>query len=94
MSVQSGFPPSFSLQYDPVYRHMRMGRDIAAFGHVDALHQAYFVACLVLAEISTPVNPGNPYIGSLTQHGFGTFCTPKAAPSMPKEQSRRWQRGH
>ncbi len=80
LSVQSGFPPSFSLQYDPVYRHMRMGRDIAAFGHVDALHQAYFVACLVLAEISTPVNPGNPYIGSLTQHGFGTFGTAEGGP--------------
>ncbi len=57
LNVQSGFPPSFSLQFDPVYRHMRMGRDIAAFAHVDALHQAYFIACLVLAEISTPVNP-------------------------------------
>ena len=62
LNVESGFPPSVSLQFDPVYRHMRMGRDLNAYTHVDALHQAYFVACLVLAEIGTPVNPGNPYI--------------------------------
>ena len=80
LNVESGFPPSFSLQYDPVYRHMRMGRDLNAYTHVDALHQAYFVACLVLAEIGTPVNPGNPYNGSLTQHGFGTFGTQAGGP--------------
>jgi len=79
-SVESGFPPSFSLRYDPVYRHMRMGRDLTAYTHVDALHQAYFVACLVLAEIGCPVNPGNPYNGSLTQHGFGTFGTQAGGP--------------
>jgi len=80
MRVESGFPPSFSLQYDPVPRHMRMGRDLNAYTHVDALHQAYFVACLVLAEIGCPVNPGNPYNGSLTQHGFHTFGTQAGGP--------------
>jgi hypothetical protein len=80
LSVESGFPPSFSLQFDPVFRHMRMGRDTAAYTHVDALHQAYFVACLILAEIGTPVNPGNPYIGSQTQHGFGTFGSAQGGP--------------
>src|SRR6516162_8957225 len=80
LSVESGFPPSFSLQFDPVFRHMRMGRDVAAYTHVDALHQAYFVACLVLAHIGCPVHPGNPYIGSLTQHGFGTFGTQQGGP--------------
>jgi len=80
LSVESGFPPSFSLRFDPVYRHMRMGRDIAAFAHVDALHQAYFTACLILAEIGCPVNPGNPYNGSLTQHGFHTFGTQAGGP--------------
>ncbi len=80
LNVESGFPPSFSLQYDPVFRYLRMGRDMAAFTHVDALHQEYFVACLVLAELATPVNPGNPYNGSLTQHGFGTFGTVAGGP--------------
>ena len=80
LRIESGFPPSFSLRYDSVYRHMRMGRDLTAYTHVDALHQAYFVACLILAELSTPVNPGNPYNGSLTQHGFGTFGTVQGGP--------------
>ena len=80
LRVESGFPPSFSLRSDPVYRHIRMGRDLTAYTHVDALHQAYFVACLVLAEIGCPVNPGNPYNGSLTQHGFGTFGTQAGGP--------------
>lgn len=79
-SVESGFPPSSSLQYDPVYRYMRMGRDLAAYTHVDALHQAYFVACLVLTDLHAPVNPGNPYNNSLTQHGFGTFGTVAGGP--------------
>jgi hypothetical protein len=80
LRVESGFPPSFSLQFDPVFRHVRMGRDLNAYTHVDALHQAYFVACLVLAEIGCPVNPGNPYNGSLTQHGFHTFGTHAGGP--------------
>jgi hypothetical protein len=80
LSVESGFPPSFSLQFDPVNRHMRMGRDMASYTHVDALHQAYFVATLILAEIGAPCNPGNPYIGSRTQHGFGTFGGPQGGP--------------
>ena len=80
LRVQSGLPPSFSLQYDQTYRHMRMGRDLTAYTHVDALHQAYLVACLVLAEIGCPVNPGNPYNGSLTQHGFHTFGTQAGGP--------------
>jgi hypothetical protein len=80
LRVESGFPPSFSLQFDPVFRHIRMGRDMNAYTHVDALHQAYFVACLILAEIGCPVNPGNPYNGSLTQHGFHTFGTQAGGP--------------
>lgn len=73
LSVESGFPASFSLSHDPVQRFLRMGRDMSSFTHVDALHQAYLVAVLVLAGIGTPINPGNPYIGSLSQHGFGTL---------------------
>ena len=79
-NVESGFPPSFSLGFDPVHRFIRMGRDLASFAHVDALHQAYFVATLVLAGIGCPVNPGNPYIGSRTQHGFGTFGSAQGGP--------------
>jgi hypothetical protein len=80
LNVESGFPPSRSVQFDPVCRHMRMGRDVATFTHVDALHQAYLIACLILAEIGAPPNPGNPYIGSPSQHGFGTFGSPQGGP--------------
>ena len=80
LNVESGFPPSFSVQVDPIFRHIRMGRDVAAFTHVDALHQAYLIACLILAEIGAPPNPGNPYIGSPSQHGFGTFGSPQGGP--------------
>jgi hypothetical protein len=93
LRVESGFPPSFSLQYDSTFRHMRMARDLNAYTHVDALHQAYWVACLVLAEIGCPVNPGNPYNNSLTQHGFGTFGTQAGGPvdakgSVPEMATR------
>src|SRR5208283_2862125 len=59
-NVQNGRTPAGSLGYDPTYRFVRMGRDLASYTHVDALHQAYFVAMLVLAGIGAPVNPGNP----------------------------------
>lgn len=73
LAVESGFPPSASLQFDSTYRYVRMGRDMAAYTHVDVLHQEYFVAGLVLAGLGCPVNPGNPYVNSLSEHGFGTF---------------------
>jgi hypothetical protein len=80
LAIESGFPPNASLAFDPTYRYVRMGRDLTAYTHVDALHQAYFVATLVLAGIGCPVNPGNPYLGSPTQHGFPTFGSPQAGP--------------
>ncbi len=73
LNIESGGVPNFSLSYDAVHRYLRMGRDMTAFTHVDALHQSYLVAVLVLAGIGTPINPGNPYIGSPSQHGFGTL---------------------
>ncbi len=73
LAVESGYPPSASLQFDSTYRYVRMGRDMTAYTHVDALHQEYFIAGLVLAGLGCPVNPGNPYVNSLSEHGFGTF---------------------
>jgi hypothetical protein len=80
LAIESGFAPNVSLTYDPTYRFMRMGRDMTAYTHVDTLHQAYFVTVLVLAGINCPVNPGNPYVGSPTQHGFGTFGSVQGGP--------------
>ncbi|MGO9517710.1 MAG: hypothetical protein ACLPND_11740 [Candidatus Korobacteraceae bacterium] len=86
--VQNGGVPNFSLTYDPIYRFLRMGRDMAAYTHVDALHQAYFVALLILLGINAPLNPGNPYNHSRTEHGFGTFGGPDTLATIPEMATR------
>jgi membrane-associated phospholipid phosphatase len=68
--------------FDPVTRLIRNGRDISQYVHVDVLFQAYFIACLLLLApvsqggVGARLNPGNPYVSSLTQVGFGTFDAP------------------
>ena len=69
-------------QVDPQPRYARNGRDMAAYTHVDVLYQAYFTAYLVLSSIGAPFNPGNPYIGSKTENGFGTFGGPDIASTL------------
>src|SRR5271166_4370204 len=86
--VQNGGVPNFNLSFDPVYRFLRMGRDMAAYTHVDLLHQAYFTAFMVLAGIGTPLNPGNPYNGSRTEHGFGTLGGPDGAGTLAEMATR------
>ncbi len=76
-NIQNGIPPTQQLAFDPVYRYMRMGRDFAAYTHVDVISQEFIIALLVLQGIKTPVNPGNPYgyptgVGR-SEHGFVTF---------------------
>jgi hypothetical protein len=88
MSMQDGNVPKRQLAFDSSFRFIRMGRDLAAYTHVDVLHQAYFVAFLVLAGIGAPLNPGNPYIGSQAEHPFGTLGGPDAAATIPEMASR------
>jgi hypothetical protein len=88
LNVQNGQPPSGSLSFDPTYRYLRMGRDLAAYTHVDVLYQAYFTAFMVLSAIHAPFNPGNPYIGSRTEHGFGTLAAPDAACTIAEMATR------
>ena len=78
LAVQNGSLPGLN-QADPILRYRRTGRDLAAFTHVDVLYQAYFAAFLVLSGIGAPLNPGNPYNGSKTENGFGTFGGPDFA---------------
>lgn len=80
--VQNGGDSGRKLAFDPVLRYLRAGRDLAAYTHVDVLFQAYFVAALVLGGINAPVNPGNPYVTSRTQKGFGTLGGPDAVASI------------
>lgn len=86
--VQNGHDPKDSLAFDPTFRFLRNGRSLSAFTHVDALHQAYFTAALVLLGINAPLNLGNPYIGSQTQHGFGTLGGPDALGTISEMATR------
>jgi len=82
LTVQNGSLTGSQNQRDPVLRYRRLGRDLAAFTQLDVLYQAYFVAFLVLAGMGAPVNPGNPYVGSRCQNGFGTFGAPDFAGTL------------
>ncbi len=75
-------------RFDSTLRYIRNGRDLGQWVHVDVLFQAYFNACLILGTppdpsdpftgggIGCPANPGNPYLSSRTQDGFGTWGGP------------------
>jgi hypothetical protein len=88
LRVQNGHPPSYSLKFDNNNHFIRNGRGLAAYTHVDALHQAYFVAALVLLGINAPLNPGVPYKGSRTEHGFGTLGGPDLLATIPEVSTR------
>src|ERR1700756_3784359 len=87
-SIQNGGNSVGTLAMDPTLRYIRDGRDLAAYTHVDVLYQAYFVAFLVLAQINTPLNPGNPYIGSNTEKAFGTLGGPDAEGTLAEMATR------
>lgn len=80
--VQNGINTGLQNQLDPQLRYLRNGRDLGAYTHLDVLFQAYFTAFLVLSTIGAPPNPGNPYVGSSKQNGFGTFGGPDVAASL------------
>jgi len=86
--VQNGEDSGRTLAFDPILRYVRNGRDLAAYTHVDVLYQAYFVALLVLTGLGAPPNPGNPYIGSQNQKGFGTFGGPDAVGTLTEMATR------
>jgi hypothetical protein len=86
--VQNGGDSGRTLAFDPTFRYVRNGRDLAAYTHVDVLYQGYFVAFLVLAGMGAAPNPGNPYIGSLTQRAFATLGGPDAAGTLAEMATR------
>jgi hypothetical protein len=86
-AVQNGGATGEPLM-DPTLRFIRNGRDLTAYTRVDALHQAYFIASLVLAGIRAPLNPGNPYNTSPTQKPFGTLGPPDAFATIPEVATR------
>jgi len=87
-NIQNGIPPTRHVAFDRTYRFIRQGRDLAAYTRVDVLYQAYLVSFLVLAGLGAPLNPGNPYIGSQTERGFGTLGGPDAAGTLAEMATR------
>ena len=80
LDIQNGVDTGLRNQVDSHLRYRRNGRDLATYTHVDVLFQAYFTAFLILAGLNPPpLNPGNPYTGSKTENGFGTFGPPDFA---------------
>jgi hypothetical protein len=91
LDIQNGVDTGLRSQADPQLRHIRNGRDLAAYTHVDVLFQAYFTAYMVLAGIDgggAPLNPGNPYVDSRTQNGFGTFGGPDFSATLAEVATR------
>ena len=86
--VANGGDSGRPIAYDPTPRFIRNGRDLAAYTRVDVLYQGYFVAFLMLAGLGASLNPGNPYIGSQTQKGFGTLGGPDAAATIGEMATR------
>ncbi|MGA8075731.1 MAG: vanadium-dependent haloperoxidase [Candidatus Acidiferrales bacterium] len=88
LSVQNGVSTGQQNVSDSQPRFLHDGRGLAAWTHTDVLYQAYFVAYLVLNTIKAPPNPGNPYIGSKTENGFGTFGGPDFAATLAEVATR------
>ena len=86
--IQNGGASVGQLAFDPTFRYIRNGRDLAAYTHVDVLYQAYLTAFLVLGGIGAPPNPGNSYVGSRTEKAFGTLGGPDAAGTLAEMATR------
>jgi hypothetical protein len=86
--IQNGGASVGQLAFDPTFRYIRNGRDLAAYTHVDVLYQAYLTALLVLGGMGAPPNPGNPYIGSRTEKAFGTLGGPDGAGTLAEMATR------
>jgi len=50
LAVQNGQGPFGSNQVDPNPQHMRNGRGLSAYVHIDVLYEAYLNACLILVD--------------------------------------------
>jgi hypothetical protein len=87
LNIQNG-AAAMPYTYDPTPRYIRNLRDMAEWVHVDALYQAYHQACLILLGMGARLNPGNPYIQSRTQIGFGTFGGPHFLSLVPEVAAR------
>ena len=76
LKAQNGQGPFGGNIIDSQRRYLRNGRDLSAYVHIDVLFEAYFNASIYLIDVVAPLNPGNPYLASTNQTGFGTFGAP------------------
>ena len=76
LAVQNGQGPFAQNQIDANPQHIRNGRGLGAYVHIDVLFEAYFNACLLLVDRAAPLDANHPYANSRTQTGFGTFGSP------------------
>jgi hypothetical protein len=83
LSVQNGVSPATPVIGPLATPHIiSSGRDLGQYVHIDELFQAYLNACLLMITpkarggFLAPLNPGNPYVASQTQTGFGTLGEP------------------
>jgi len=93
LDIQNGVDTGQRNEMESQLRFRRNGRDFCSLTHMDVLFQEYFTACMVLAGINpaapgsfsfggAPLNPGNPYMHSKTQNGFGSFGPPDIAATV------------
>ncbi|MEO8725852.1 MAG: hypothetical protein ABI383_06975, partial [Acidobacteriaceae bacterium] len=86
--VQNGIDTGLEDQPDPQPRFLHNGRGLLALTHVDVLYQEFLTAYLALNTMGAPLNPGNPYVHSKTQNGFGTFGQPDFAGTLASVATR------
>ena len=72
VNVQRGIDVGIQT-FDNTPRYISTLRDLATFVHVDALHQAYLQAALILLAQGTPFDAGFPFNQTTRGEGFATF---------------------
>ena len=75
---------------DPVRRYIRNGRDLSHYVHIDALHEAYFNALLILLNMQSEQDPGNPYLRPRIDRmkSFATFGDAHILSLLPEVATR------
>ncbi|HEY8226938.1 MAG TPA: vanadium-dependent haloperoxidase [Pyrinomonadaceae bacterium] len=79
LDTQNGCNPTRSITPGPLV-FCRNGRDLSQYVHIDALFQAYFVACLNLLGNGYLADAGNPY-GVIIDGGAGRPRDPIVDPN-------------
>lgn len=86
LAVQNGYSPASVPLAGR--RYLSCPRDLCSYVHYNSSYEAALNACLILLGSKMPVNPGNPYLTTTTQEGFGTFGGPHVL-SLVAEASAR-----